>query len=152
MTHSARRFSLEQLRHSIIEASEERGHAKGAGTTALRVLLLSFSTETSDELDSRLILILEAEALALNAHLVDKDPSVSLQSSKSYHHVLINALNLTDGTWVLKLRDCVFLDGKDNTVASNEGNSGTTTIHSLEGVLHLEELAVGRENSVCDIV
>jgi len=81
--------------------------------------------------------------LALEAYLVDQDASISLQSSKSAHEVLIDALDFADGAGVLQLGDCVLLDCENDAVVSHNGNSGVAAIDSLKGVLHLEELAVG---------
>ena len=76
-------LSLEELRLSIVEASDEGGDAEGARPTTLSVLLLGLAAEASDELNRGLVLVLEAEALALKAQLVDKDASIGLQSRES---------------------------------------------------------------------
>ena len=80
------------------------------------VLLLRLGQVASDVLNSGLVFVLEAEGLALKSNLVNEDAGISLKSSECQHQVLINALNLPDCSRVLKLRDSVFLDSKDDAV------------------------------------
>ena len=86
--------------------------------------------------------------MALEAHLIDQDAGVSLQTSERDHQVLVNSLDFPDSSGVLKLLNIVFLDSKDDAVGTSNGNGGTATVHGLKGVLHLEELTVRRENCV----
>ena len=113
---------------------------------------MRFGAEACNELNSRCVLVLEAEALTLNAHLVDEDASIGLKSRKGNHQVLVYALDLADGARVLQFRNGVLLDSHDNAVRADESNGGTAAIDSLEGILDLEELAVRGEHSVRDIV
>lgn len=66
--------------------------------------------------------------------------------------MLVDLHNLADGASILKLGDHVLLDSQDEAVTSLDGNCGISAVDSLKGILHLEELAIGRENSVCFVV
>ena len=90
--------------------------------------------------------------MALESHLIDKDASVGLQARESHHEVLVEALDFADSARVLKLRNRVLFNGQDDAVLTTDCNGGTAAIDSLEGVLHLEELAIGGEDRVCLIV
>lgn len=152
LANCARWLSLKELGSTVVEASEEAGDTEGASATTLCVLLLSLSTETCNELYGRLVLVLEAEALALEAHFVDQHASICLESGEGEHKVLVDALDFADGAWVLKLGDGVLFDGEDDAVATDDSDGCTAAIDSLKGILDLEELAIRGEHSVRNIV
>ena len=152
LTDGARWLRLEQRWLVLIEASQESADAKWSQTTALRVLLLRLTHEVSDVVNGGLIFVLEAERLALETHLVDQDASVGLQTRESQHEVLIDALDLANGAWVLQLGHSVLLNGHHDAVVASDSNRCTATIDSFKGILHLEELAVWGENRIGFIV
>ena len=66
--------------------------------------------------------------------------------------MLIEPLNLSDSSRILKFCYSILFDGKNNAVITGYGDRSTSTVHSFEGVLHLEELSIGREDRIGFVV
>ena len=66
--------------------------------------------------------------------------------------MLVNLQDLADCVRVLKSSCCLLLNSKNDTVLSLDANSGRSTVHSLEGILNLEEVAIGGEDSYSFVV
>lgn len=66
--------------------------------------------------------------------------------------MLINLQDLADCVRVLQSSCCLLLNSENDTVLSLYSDSGGSTIHSLESILHLEEVAIGGEDSNSFIV
>ena len=152
LTHSSRWLGLVQGWNSINEACDEGTDSKGSHTSSLSILLLSFTSESSNILDGRSILVLESEWLAFKSHFINEDTSISLQARESHHEVLIKTLDFSNCSWILKLCNRVFLYGQNDTIRATDGNCCTATINSFEGILDLEKLSIRTEDRVCFVV
>jgi hypothetical protein len=140
------------MRLSIFKTSKEAGDAKRTNSTLLSVFLLGLSDKASHILNGGLIFVAKAVRLALNTSLVNQNSGVGLESRECDHKVLINLLDLSNSAGVLKLCDGVLLDSEDDAVFALEANSAGAAVDSFEGVLYLEELAIGGKHSDSFIV
>lgn len=61
--------------------------------------------------------------------------------------MLVNLHDLADCVRVLQSSCCLLLNSKNDTVLSLDSDSGRSTVHSLEGILNLEEVTIGGEDS-----
>ncbi len=138
LTHSTRWFRLEQARLVLIEASEEGRDTVGSHAATLGVLLLNLAHVVCNVVDRRLIFVLKAERLALEADFVDEDTGIGLQSRESQHQVLVDSLDFADSARVLKLGHSVLLNGHHDAVGAGNSNRCTAAVDGLKGVLHLE--------------
>jgi hypothetical protein len=132
--------------------NHEGGDAEGADSSLLGIFLLGLGDEASNIFKRRLILKVESETLALKAGFVDKDSGISLETCESKHNMLINLQDLADCVRVLESSCCLLLNSKNDTVLSLDADSGRSTVHSLEGILNLEEVAIGGEDSYSFVV
>jgi hypothetical protein len=135
------------VRFSILETSKEARDAEGANTTLLGVFLLGLGNETGHIFDGGLIFVAKTVGLAFDTGLVNQNSGVSLESRECYHEVLVNLLDFANSSGVLELGDRVLLYSKDDAVFSLHTNSAGAAVDSFEGVLNLEELTIGGENS-----
>ncbi|CAA0815643.1 Transcription repressor MYB4 [Striga hermonthica] len=53
---------------------------------------------------------------------------------------------------ILQLRGGLFLDGEHDRIGASNADGGVSLAHSFESVLHLEKVAVRRENGDCSVV
>mmetsp|Transcript_13252 Transcript_13252/g.22485 ORF Transcript_13252/g.22485 Transcript_13252/m.22485 type:complete len:251 (-) Transcript_13252:33-785(-) len=143
---SARGLGLEELGLSIIEACEEAGNSEGAHSALLGVLLLVLGHALDNVVDGGLVLEVEPEGLALDSGLVNENSGIGLQPRECAHDVPVHPLDLPDRSGVLQVGHWLLLHGQHHAVLALEGDGGCSSVDGLEGVLDLEELAVGGED------
>ncbi len=114
--------------------------------------MLCLGNKPSDVLKCGLIFEVEAETLALKTSLINEDSGIGLEPSKCQHNMFINLKDLADSVWVLESSGCLLLHSEDNTILAFDSNSGRTSVHCFEGVLYLEEVAIGGEDGNSFIV
>lgn len=141
-----------ELGFFTLVTNHEGGDAEGADSSLLSIFLLGLGDEASNIFKCWLILKVEAETLAFKAGFVDKHSGISLETCEGKHDMLINLQDLADCVRVLESSCCLLLNSKNDTVLSLDTDSGGSTIHSLEGILNLEEVAIGGEDSYSFVV
>lgn len=141
-----------ELGFFTLVANHEGGDAEGSDSSLLSVFLLGLGDEAGNILKCGLILKVEAETLALKAGFVDKHSGISLETCEGKHDMLVNLQDLADCVRVLQGSCCLLLNSKNDTVLSLDTDSGRSTVHSLEGILNLEEVTIRGEDSYSFVV
>ena len=96
-----------------------------------------------DVLDRDGVLDGQAVGLAFHACAVDEDASVGGQAGKAEADVVVEHGRLADGSRVLELEDGFLLDGEDDAVLAADADGAGTLADGFEGIVDLEEVAVG---------
>lgn len=144
-------LSMEQLRAILIIASDEQSNAKRSAHDGL----LSVSTLAKSQgqianglgaaLDPQGFVVVESMALTLHAGMFNHRPGISLKARHGTADVAVDFDNLLDGRGFEEGGCDSLFDAEDDALGRGNANGGGSELDSLQGVLNLEETALGGE-------
>lgn len=109
-----------------VEAGNKETQAERSGASLLSVLLDHLADVASHEFDRGLVFVIKSVRLSLDSGVVHENSSVRVQSRKSSANVLVNLVDLLDGTRVLELLEGFLLYGNDDSIFAFDGRRALT--------------------------
>jgi hypothetical protein len=97
---------------------------------------------SSDIFHRRFVFERQPVALALRSRSIDQNPRVRRQTGERHRDVIIQQLNLSDRSGILKLRNRLALDTEHHDIGATHADGERTLSHSFHRVFNLSKRAV----------
>lgn len=144
-------LGMVQARAILVVARNEQRDAKRPAHDALLAVgaLAEPQGQVADGLgaglDPQALVVVEGVALALDAGVLDHAPGVGLQAGHGAANVAVDLDNLLDGRGLEQGGGDALLDAEDDALVGGDADGRAAQLDGLEGVLNLEEAALGGE-------
>ena len=129
---------------SLVEPDDQGADAEGADASALRVSLLNTRNVFGDVLDRDWVLDRQPVTLCLQSRLVDQYSCIGIKTRESEADVCIDEPNLGRcDPCILQLHGGPLLAPQDDDVCAFDADGAGAALDGFEGILDLEDVAVG---------